>query len=832
MVEVYIAHVRKADDKKQSLREHLEGVADLSRNFSSKQGLGLSGELIGLLHDFGKYSEKFQNYLKSATGLLNPDDDEDFVDAKGLKGKIDHSTAGAQLTWRELSKQGPLGQIVGQIFALCIASHHSGLIDCLTSDPTKPVSDNFTRRMGKLEDKAHLEEAFRKADSAVLERFQSILVDQDLIHNLKKSIHSIISSSPNFNHQDKLGLNDTVAQFQIGLLVRFLFSCLIDSDRINSADFEKPNAASHRMNGQYTGWEELIQRLESHLSTFTPKHQIDSLRNDISRHCLEAAVRSKGVYTLTVPTGGGKTLASLRFALHHAKNYGLERVVYVIPFTSIIDQNADVTRKILEPVADRGRVVLEHHSNLTPETQGWREKMLTDNWDAPIVYTTSVQFLEALFGAGTRGARRMHQLANAVIVFDEIQTLPVKCVHIFNNAINFLVEQCGSTVILCTATQPLLAKVDTTKGAIRLTENSEIMPDVQELFEKLKRVEIKDDRRPGGWSEEAVADLAIQAAAGDARSCLVIVNTKKAARGLYRRIESRTTTALCHLSTSMCPVHRREVLKMVRESLDRKDSILCISTQLIEAGVDVDFGSVIRFAAGLDSIAQAAGRCNRNGGHEKGIVHIINPADENLNSLEDIRIGREKAERVLEDFRQNPSIYDDNLLGKKAMDCYYQNYFYSRKDQMDYPVPANLVGRDDTILNLLSVNSMAVSDYKRSQKKVPDTYLRQSFMAAAKAFQAIDAPTQSVIVQYGREGKACVAGLCDAFDVEKQSNLLRRAQQYTVNVFPHEFQKLMDKGALFEVQQGTEIYYLDNRYYSKDFGLAVEPVSDEEFLHV
>lgn len=847
MTDEFLAHVRDSDGQKQMLVKHLEGVAHISRSSAEKLGLALAGELLGLLHDLGKYSDEFQHYLQSATGLLNPDDDEDFVDANGLKGKVDHSTAGAQLVWRELSKQGPLGQIIGQILALCIASHHSGLIDCLTSDPSSSVVDGYTRRMGKPDEKVHLEEALSKVDAKILGRLQDILGDKALIQRLKEAIHKISQNVPDRNELDFDTSRSVVAQFQIGLLVRYLFSCLIDADRMDTADFEKPKATRHRLNGHYTSWTELSQRLDDHLASLVPHHPIDSIRQDISQKCLESALREKGIYTLSVPTGGGKTLASLRFALHHAKKHGMDRVVYVIPFTSIIEQNADVARKILEPKnhpEDHGRIVLEHHSNLIPEIRGWREKILTENWDAPVVYTTSVQVLEALFGAGTRGARRLHQLTNAVIVFDEIQTLPVRCVHLFNNAINFLAEQCGSTVVLCTATQPLLAQVDKKKGALRLVEGSEIMPDVQRLFADLRRVEVRDNRKSGGWSETEIADLALEASR-NAGSCLVVVNTKKHAKSLYKVLYKLLFEALTdnkdrslyqlnlyHLSTSMCPVHRRAILAKVREHLSRNESVLCISTQLIEAGVDVDFGSVIRYAAGLDSIAQAAGRCNRNGNRKLGTVHVLNPTEENLERLPDIRIGQEKAKRVLDDYDSDPSRFGNDRIGPIAMEWYYQNYFFARANEMDYKVSAERIGREDTLLNLLSINALAKGDYVRRNRKAPDIFLCQSFMAAGKAFQAIDAPTQGVIVQYGVEGRKLVAELCAAHEVEKQYALLRRAQQYTVNVFPHELKKLMKQGALPEVQEGTGIRYLNQRYYSKDFGLFTEPVADEELLHV
>ena len=521
-----IAHHRESDGAIQTLEQHLHGVASMSCLYAKKLNLEDQGELIGLLHDLGKYSQAFQSYIKSAAGLLNQDEDEEFVDAAGLKGKIDHSTAGAQLIWQELSKQGQLGQIVGQILSLCIASHHSGLIDCLSSDTNSLGEDIFGRRMIKVNDRTHLQEALTKADDSILSRAKTLTSKPVMLHAMQAALAKIVRFAP--IKDDK----SMVAQQQFGLLVRFLFSCLIDADRVDSADFENPKAAKLRAHGRYTEWNILCDRLEKHLAGLKPYKTIDHLRCDISNHCQNAASRDQGIYTLTVPTGGGKTLASLRFALHHAKTHKMDRVIYIIPFTSIIDQNAEVVRNILESKGtEPSSVVLEHHSNLTPEEQSWRGKILAENWDAPVIYTTSVQLLETLFGAGTRGARRMHQLANTVLIFDEIQTLPVNCVHLFNNAINFLVEQCGSTVVLCTATQPLLDQVNIEKGALRIPAGNELMPDVKKLFDELKRVEVKNRRKPGGWTNDEIAELAMEETRR-AGSCLVIVNTKNAAQTL------------------------------------------------------------------------------------------------------------------------------------------------------------------------------------------------------------------------------------------------------------------------------------------------------------
>jgi CRISPR-associated endonuclease/helicase Cas3 len=825
---LYIAHQRKIDGAIQSLEEHLLGVANTAKLLAAKIGLTEQGEFIGLLHDLGKYSVEFQTYLQSAVGLINPDED-DYVDARGLKGKVDHSTAGAQLIWEELSKQGNMGRIVGQILGLCIASHHSGLIDCLSSDTNRPAEDMFTKRISKRDDRTHLREAMSKIDTRIDKRFRELVGSPGLIGALKESIRQVML------RDDIKGLDPSknpITQFKLGLLVRFLFSCLIDADRVDTADFEKPKSARHRLSGQYTEWPLLIERLEKHLQGFTLRNPVDEIRRSISDHCLDGAIRDKGIYTLTVPTGGGKTLASLRFALHHAERHKMDRVIYVIPFTSIIDQNARVVRDILEPTADdRGRVVLEHHSNLTPEQQGWREKMLTENWDAPVVFTTSVQLLEALFGGGTRGARRMHQLANTVLIFDEIQTLPVNCVHLFCNAMNFLVEHCGSTVVLCTATQPLLNLVDPKKGALRFTKDDDLMHDVQGLFDNLKRVEVMNRRKPSGWSDEAIAQLALDEVE-QSGSCLVIVNTKKSAQALYRLCREAAGIQHFHLSTSMCPAHRKEILDQIRRLLADEAPVLCVSTQLIEAGVDVDFGAVIRYTAGLDSIAQAAGRCNRNGERETGRVHVVNPAVENVDRLQDIQCGKGITERLLDDVEAGIEDFGGNLLAPQAMARYFDYYFFARRQEMDYPVSAQMVGRDDTLLNLLSLNSLAVDEFGRNHDAVPNIYLRQSFMSAAHAFKVIDAPTRGIIVPYGKTGRELINSLCSAFEVEKQFKLLHRAQQYTVNVFPQDLEKLQKAGAAHEIQEGVDILYLsDARYYNQSFGLSQTPEGTMEVLY-
>lgn len=831
----FIAHHRESDNEEQALATHLSEVANLCQLFADKVDLPHQGELIGLLHDLGKYSLAFQTYIKSATGIFNPDEDAEYVDATALKGKIDHSSAGAQLIWQALSKQGTYGGIAGQILALCIASHHSGLIDCLGMDAQSEAMDVFSRRMQKADALTFLAEAQANMDAIIKARMDALLAMPELISGIRQRITAIA----------KLEKDQQILQFKVGLLTRFLFACLIDADRISSADFEKPKAAKFRPHGQYENWTRLAELLEQKLASFEAGKSINQLRAQIALQCLQKASGPRGVYTLSVPTGGGKTFASLRFALQHANLHGMDRIIYAIPFTSIIDQNAREARLVLEPegVAP-GSVVLEAHSNLMPDKLGWKTKLISDNWDAPIIYTTNVQILETLFGGGTRSVRRLHQLANSIIVFDEIQTLPIKCIHMFCNAINFLVEHCNATVVLCTATQPLIDRVAASKGAIRKLAEGEIMHDVDTLFNQLQRVQVQDRTRSEGWSNEELADLAMEQANASG-SCLTIFNTKKMAQALFELCSKNSAFDVYHLSTNMCPKHRRAILDQILVQLkhggEAQKPVLCISTQLIEAGVDCDFGSVIRSLAGLDSIAQAAGRCNRHGLRPLGVVTLVNPNEERTEKLEDIAAGQSVTKRILHDFAENPDQFDRDLIGLKAIESYFAEYFSKRAPDMAYSIAeksndkdstrsAIEQGRDDNLLNMLGENVKVVADYKRINQSSPPIFLRQSFMAAAKAFKVIDAPTRGVIVPYGAEGEDLINELKSAYMVEKQIDLLRRAQQFTVNVFPNDLKELLDQGALRPIQKDIDILYLDTRYYYNDFGLGLTAKPMEVYL--
>ena len=626
--------------------------------------------------------------------------------------------------------------------------------------------------------------------------------------------------------------NNKIKEFYLGCLTRFLFSCLIDADRINSSDFEREDQKDVRRLTEKPDWQSAINQLEAKLAGFKNRYPIDEIRRRISDDCLKRAADSQGIYTLTVPTGGGKTLASLRYALHHAQKHNLDRIIYIIPYTSIIDQNAQAVREILGE-----DWVLEHHSNLEPEKQSWQDKLLSENWDKPIVFTTMVQFLDAWFGGGTRGARHIHPMTNSVLIFDEIQTLPIKCVHLFCNVLNWLTEFGRSTAVLCTATQPLLGESGlqnfpegkresiAARGLLRLPENAEIMgkhQDLDKLFADLSRVEIRFNEKAGGWNvDEAGAFLLEQFQTTP--SCLFIVNTKKWAQELYQYCKAQNVPpeALFHLSTNQCAAHRKAIFDTIKARLKNGKPVICISTQLIEAGVDISMACVIRALGGLDSIAQAAGRCNRHGEKEgKGQVWVLNLQEQDFTRiLPDIQAGKTHAERVFRDFA------GQDILQPAAMERYFEYYFYQRSDEMSYSVKNSATG---SLLDWLSDNALNPYGEKNDKRSKPLPLLMQSFKSAGRAFQAIDAPTHAVIVPYG-EGAELIVKLCGEWDPKKMYDAKKKAQRYSVNVFPNVWNKLQKENALHETIEGSGIYYLNERYYNDEFGLSLDETSEMTF---
>lgn len=815
---IYVAHCRQENHSIQTVWEHLEETAELSGEFAEKIELKEIGELAGLLHDIGKATICFDNYIRSGTELIKKGE-MGYVDADKLRGKIDHATAGAQYVLKNPS-DNPKAKLADFIISIIIKSHHGGLMDLIDCEGTNVYRNKMKKEIGL----SRLDEAVHNLESeeVLIERIKK-LMSQDLDAKLREKLTAI---SQNTDIRTKLGKKIMV--YQVGLLVRFLFSCLIDADRINTADFENPIQKEYRKLNNKVDWSVLNEKLEKKLAKFSVRNHIDTIRQEVSLNCLKKAAGEQGIYQLMVPTGGGKTLASLRFALNHAKEHNLDRIIYIIPFTAIIDQNAQVMREIFEKKVDgnwTSDVVLEHHSNLTPDEETEKTKLLSDNWDSPIVLSTMVQFLETVFGSGTRSARRMHQLARSVIIFDEIQTIDAKMIYLFNGLMKFLTTVCHSSVLLCTATQPLLDRTPEPMHALELKKENRIIANPEVLYAKLKRVEVKDSTKNKGWTNEEIKDLTLEEIK-ERKSVLIITNTKKSAYALYEIMKENPVFDCYHLSTNMCPAHRKSTLEEVINCIGDKPEnpqkpVVCISTQLIEAGVDIDFGTVIRYIAGFDSIVQAAGRCNRSGRREElGKVYIVNPIEENLDKLKVIKESAEITKRLLNEFKQKPEIFLNDLLSSVAIERYYTYYFDRMKDEMDYKISKKSdIGRRDTLFELLSTNKLSLCNYRRQFPNTnPQLAINQAFKTANGLFKSIEGNTQGIIVPF-EKGKEIISELCAISKYESAKGLLKRAQQYSVNVYYYKLENLYKEGIIYESEELPGIFYLREQYYDQKVGL-------------
>lgn len=789
---MYRAHIRKEPIVEQSVYDHSHQVSELAKGFGAKLHLESASELVGLLHDMGKYTKTFDGYIEYS--FNHPED-------HSMKGKIDHSTAGAKYIFEKyyLCESDPFRKFSAQLIAVAICSHHGGLIDCLDLSGI----DKFTARMLK-DDKGSYFEAKKNFEKLHCTKSVDVLFDNAVIE-----FRDVLSSFR------KLEEEKEYMQLMTTLHLKSLFSCLIDADRTDTYTFME-NISIEESDTLESLWSVYTERLEDYISLFSSVGEINRLRSEISTECKAFADNPSGVYQLAVPTGGGKTLSSLRYALFHAKKFNKERILYVIPFTTIIDQSAKVIKDILED----DEHILEHHSNLMIEDQQDNYEVLTENWQSSIVLTTMVQFLETVYNGGTRSVRRFHNLANSVIIFDEIQALPIKCIQLFNSAINYLSGICGATVVLCTATQPTLSSI---KNPLRLSENHNMIHDVHKNFQMFKRVTIQDSMVVGGYSIDGICDF-VEEKRKTNHSILLVLNTKKVAHLIFRELQQinkgltiENQYTLYHLSTNMCPAHRKEILEELHQSLKCRPTI-CISTQLIEAGIDISFQCVIRSLAGLDSIAQAAGRCNRHGENSMRDVFIVNLADENVNRLKDIKGGQECTLRVLHEYQNNPSEFDYDLLSPKAMERYYRYYYYNRQNDMCFPLSKPNEAR--TIVDLLANNTEAVNAYYSRYDESPDMILRQSFRTAGKEFHVIEQNTIGVLVPY-HEGVELIAKINGQCSLNELKQHLKKAQQYSVNLFESDRRRLDAKGALVALKDGLVIA-LREGFYSKKVGIELE----------
>lgn len=737
------------------MADHLRAVATIAADFSQAfDAVAVTQRwayLAGLWHDLGKYRPGFQRYLQQSD---NPD--------AHIEGKVGgrektHSAAGALWAIEAFEKtHGAQGELAARVLAYLIAGHHAGLDDW---------DGGLNERLAQADCETELQEA-KDAKPPV-----SILDSGDFVPDLRQIPGGAVG---------------------FALWVRLLFSCLVDADFLDTeAHFDAGKPA--RRNG-FPTLDQMRLALDAYMiakATSATPSDVNTLRADILRQCREKAALPAGFFSLTVPTGGGKTLSSLAFALNHAQTHGKRRVIFAIPYTSIIEQTADVFREVFKTLGDE--VLIEHHSqaDAADRDETARSRLACENWDAPLVVTTNVQLFESLFAAKTSRCRKLHNIVNSVIVLDEAQQLPPEFLQPILDALNLLVKHYGVTVVLCTATQPALNSTDyfDKSNNLRGLENvREIIDHPDALFDALKRVKVE---LPPDWTVSTPwSDMAEKIAAEDC--VLAIVSTRKAARELQRLLPPGTL----HLSALMCGAHRKTVidhiktrLKAKRDGLDLQP-LRVVSTQLVEAGVDIDFPVVYRALAGLDSIAQAAGRCNREGRLEaQGRVVVFVPPEPP--PMGHLRNGAQACISTLHGQHADPLA--------RALFATYFRQFYSTVD-LD----------SKKIVPLLKVE--------------PKT-LGVQFRSAAGAFRLIDdQDSASVIVRYA-EHRDEIEKLLGMLAAEGPARwLMRKLQRYTVSIHKRVADKMLEQGSLTLPMPGLYVQQDADGLYHPLLGLQVEDV--------
>ncbi|MGI5884382.1 MAG: CRISPR-associated helicase Cas3' [Candidatus Spyradocola sp.] len=795
---LYPAHFRPNADgtsmEIQTLQEHSRNTAELASARLRGVHLAQTGYLAGLLHDLGKGQEAFRRYM------------ETILAGKPVsRGSVIHTHAAARFFLERFhTSEGPYRDMAAELLAFATGAHH-GLFDCVDEKHRL----GFSRRL-QWDDNA-----YREATAVFLEQCAGMEELEALFGQAEQEL------TPLFDRINDRDSNEEIF-FHLGLLARLLLSAVIEGDRYDTARFAHRTLFPDCPTAQVEVWLRLLARVEKKLDQFPHDIPVQRARREISRRCREAAERPSGIYRLNVPTGGGKTLASLRFALAHAAANNLSRVIFTAPLLSILDQNAQVLRDYI----GEDDLTLEHHSNIVrqrPEAGSDRldpKELLAENWNAPIVITTLVQLLQTLFDGRTTCIRRFQALCNCVLVIDEVQTVPPRMLTLFNLSMNFLADICGATVVLCSATQPRLEEADHPIEG----NPEELVPYDPDLWAPFHRTRIVD---AGARRLEEIPDFVRDVLAQDA-SLLVVCNTKKQAQFLYAQ-RPLDAVACFHLSASMCQAHRKAVLAQIKTALEENrrggPKVLCISTQVIEAGVDISFGAVIRLTAGMDNAVQAAGRCNRNGESDEPLpAYLLTCSDENLRVLREIQDAKTATLQLLSAFHRDPAQFGGDLASDAAIAFYYTNLYHGmREGAQDYP----LQGRR-TIFDLLSVNDA----YTAGWPGMEQFGLHQAFQEAGRAFQVFDQETTDVLVPY-EKGAAIIEALGSAAvqkDWQRQRDLLEQAKPYTVTLY--QYQK-----DLLEKQQGLAAYLdgsvlvLSPQFYHSETGLTMES-SQLELLEV
>lgn len=804
----------------QLCQDHSRNVARYTRDAMAVVGLPSLGYLTGLVHDMGKFKLEFTNYIEAIAKGESP-----------TRGSVNHTFCAVRFILERYhtspdSEEGFYRALASELVAIAVGSHH-GQFDCI--GPKKESGFDYRREkegIGYEESVRNFLEQCASKDE--LDRLMGQAVGElaSFIPKLEPLFRADGSSRAVEESDSLNSIRRMEAQFYYELLARLLLSALVDADRRDAAEFDRGATLPHPYEDADAIWEDCIEFAEARHAELRAAARLSALnevRENVYLQCTSFAEERGGVYRLNVPTGGGKTLSVLAYALRHARIHGKRRIIFTFPLLTILDQNA---KEIRGNVPEGKGYVVEHHSNIVqerpPEEGLDPRELLVETWDAPIVVTTLVQLLNTLFDGRGSCIRRFKALCNSVIVIDEVQTVPLKMLSLFNLAVNFLAETCGATVVLCSATQPCFEAV---KHPIA-GEPQDVVALDDEQKGVFKRTVLVD----GGCRRlDEIASLGREVLA-TAQSLLIVCNKKDQARKLFGQLNGSAERCF-HLSAGMCHAHREKVVEELKAALEESrrggGKVLCVATQVVEAGVDLSFASAIRFSAGLDSIIQTAGRVNREGEQKLPCsVYIVSCLDESLSHLKDIRHAQVSTGYVLEDYSRQPEKYGNDLSSDAAVKAYFKQ-LYTRDgiclDSLDYPVDVH--GVSTSLLSLLSVNDKLRNDPRDAE--VPKYLFNQAFKTAGSYFRVFDDDTVDVLVPYGEEGERIIADFGSegiAFDLEKQKELLAKAKRFSVALRRYQVEVLAKAGAIAPKCDGLVLALLPD-FYDRDCGVVEEPSS-------
>ena len=774
-------------EKEQSLFEHIQQTASFCSQFSAEMGLEAVGMLCGLLHDMGKYQPKFQTYLKEAQEKESYGISDTYA-----KSGIDHGVYGGKYLWEQHPEAKGISQLTRDLICTVVTYHHGGLPDSLNQKQQIPMLQRFQKITATEAESVYALYFAEHSKTQLDTLFEKSCTEMKVFFQKLPKLHK---------------------SFCCGLLLKTIYSCLVDADRLDSYLFtlETPPKQENAESPFFRYAERLEEKQKAFAPSSSGNQRMDALnqkRSQISDACKAFAACPDGIYTLTVPTGGGKTFASLRFALQHSiqdEKHPKKKIFYIMPYTTIVEQNAQAVRDFIGCKED----LLEYHSNLAEENKNVGFQLISERFDAPIIFTTMVQFLNAFYAKGNDNIRRLHQFQNSVIVFDEIQALPLKCIGLFYGTLEYLRDCLHTTSILCTATQPDFDFIEKTQN-IQL--NGEIIPHVTQLYQDLKRMEIID-RTTETMTCAETADFIITLKQKHP-SVLLVLNKIQTAEKIFTYLKEKKERVIL-LTSHLCPAHRKDLIQHMKEDLQNNKELICLSTQLIEAGVDLSFSTVVRSLCGMDSIAQAAGRGNRNAEAEMGQAYIIQIKEEDVSMLPEIARGQKYTRDVLYEYRKESHRFGFDLLSPKAIQCYYTPYFTDEKNKsmMNYPIH----GTSDTITGLLKASKARQVKY---DKPYPLAFDFQ-FASAADAFHVIDTVTHSVIVPWKESVAAEAMLLLRDVPLSEKYAALKSLQGSTVNLYDTLFRQLEKAGAFLPTEMDG-IYLLDYGFYDSEKGISLE----------